>query len=109
MAYFSFPLAHIPANNKISDTFQVELEGNEYEMTIKWQEYNQAWYLDVSGLSNDIEINGIKVVGEIDLLKSYGYGNTLGSLFMVDYTGRKQNADYAGLGDRFRLIYRSLQ
>lgn len=84
--------------------FQVEIEDETVELRVRWNLVEQAWYLDITGVSFTLELLGLKLVGGVDLLKPYAVVE-LGGLFIIDSEEKNQDPDFDGLGDRYRLIY----
>ena len=84
--------------------FTVEIEDQTVKMDVRWNLADTAWYLDITGLTFDLELKGLKMVGGVDLLKPHAV-TELGGLFMVDVEDKNQDPDYDLLGDRYRLIY----
>lgn len=84
------------------------LDGAVYRLTIKWLPNTEKWYLDIKGLSNDVDIKGIALLPGKDLLKPFGWGNILGELWVVDGENKDENPDYEGMGVRWNLVYTPL-
>lgn len=54
-------------------TLQITLVGTQYQLTVRWNDANQAWTLDIADSSSNPIISGIPMVTGSDLLAPYGY------------------------------------
>jgi len=81
------------------------LDGEQYSITVRWNTTTEKWYMDLSGLNNSVDIKGIALLPGKDLLKPFGWGNILGSLWVVDGMGKNDNPNYADMGSRWTLVY----
>lgn len=84
------------------------LDGNSYKLKVRWNTYTEKWYLDIKGLTNDVEINGIALLGGKDLLAPYGY-RELGQLWIVDNQHADADPNYDDIGGRFTLEYTPIE
>jgi hypothetical protein len=84
--------------------FSVELEDELYQMSIHWNETDSAWYLDLAGLSNDVDYKGIKLVTGPNLLKPYAILE-LGALYIIDGDEEGLDPDYDEMGSRYQMYY----
>ena len=84
-----------------------DLDGSTYILTINWNTYTEKWYLNLKGVSNDVEINGMALLPGKDLLAPYGY-LVLGQLWVIDNSNANDNPDYDGFGTRWTLEYTPL-
>jgi hypothetical protein len=85
----------------------VTLDGRVYTIRIKWNITTQKWYMDLINLEYRIYIRSVALLPGKDLSKPYGY-SSLGSLYLIDGSGSKQDPTYEGLGDRWYLEYTSI-
>jgi hypothetical protein len=83
------------------------LDGNNYSLQFSWNLETEKWYLNLKGLSNDIEINGIAMLPGKDLLAPYGY-RELGQLWVVDNSGANEDPNYDDFGSRWELQYTTI-
>lgn len=97
-------MKHLPLFATNYYDYYTTLEGNSYHITIKWNSTDEAWYLDLIGVSNDVAFQGIKLVGGIDLLEPYRILE-LGQLYIVDMQSENQDPNFEDVGDRYRLCY----
>lgn len=81
-----------------------ELDGNVYKLKLRWNMHTEIWYLDLTGLTNDVDIKGIALLPGKDLLASHGYYQ-LGQLWVIDNQGANENPNYDDIGTRFTLEY----
>jgi hypothetical protein len=85
----------------------VTLAGNVYKFTYRWIETDteSAWYLDLAGLTNtSFSLNGIKLVGGVDLLEPYGVLD-LNELWLVDTSGQNRDPGFENISTEFVLYY----
>lgn len=86
-------------------SFTRVLDGNNYQINVRWNVYTSKWYMDLIGLNNDVDIRGcIALVGGKDLLAKYGY-NELGQLWVVDNSGAGEDPNFDDIGSRFTVEY----
>jgi len=84
------------------------LDGNTYLLTVRWNTYNLKWYMDITGLTNTVDINGIALLPGFDLFEKYGYSE-LGSLNVVDNSGANEDPNFDDMGGRFTVEYTPLE
>ena len=96
----------IPTVPNAAYTLNVELDSNKYELRFRWNVTSQAWYLDITGLTNSVEKLGLKLVTNYDVLSPFGLPD-LGSLTLIDVTGENREADFDNFSSEldFKLIY----
>lgn len=80
------------------------LDGNAYLMRFYWNINTSKWYMNIKGLSNSVEINGIALIAGKDLLSNFGYYE-LGQLRVIDNSGSNEDPDYTEFGSRWTLEY----
>jgi len=83
------------------------LDGNTYRLTIRWNTNTQKWYMDIKGITNTIERDGIALLPGKDLLYQFGYSE-LGELWVIDNSGAGENPNFDDMGGRFTLEYTPL-
>jgi hypothetical protein len=93
----------IPVTND-PQTFNVELDGNTYTFKMRWNITDGAWYTNITGVTNDVIINGLKLVTGPDLLLPYAV-TELGSLYVTDTNGTELDPDFDNWGDDYLLVY----
>lgn len=87
--------------------FTSVLEGETYRLTVRYNSVYAAWYLDILGLSNEVDLKGITLLGGIDLLEGLTVLE-LGKLFIYDQEGKETEPDRDSLGNRHILLYLTL-
>lgn len=83
------------------------LDGNTYRFTISWNLETEKWYMDLKGLNNTVEVNGIALLPGKNLLAPYGFYQ-LGELWVIDNSGANEDPDYDQFGSRWTLEYTPL-
>jgi hypothetical protein len=82
------------------------LDGNQYDVWVRWNRTIEAWYMDLTQLSDaTISIKGMALLPGKELLSPYGYGHILGELWVEDTAGSDDDPTYEGMGDRWRVRY----
>ncbi len=84
--------------------FNSILEELNIQFYVRWNIVDLAWYMDLDIVETETKVNGIKLVGGVDLLKQYAV-TELGKMFMVDTEEKFANPDFDLIGDRYKLIY----
>jgi hypothetical protein len=99
----------VPINLRVRPYYRgtKTLDSNNYNLYIHWNTNTEKWYLDLEGITNEVAIRGIALLGGKDLLAPFGY-NELGSLWVVDNSGKNEDPNYADIGTRFTLEYTPL-
>jgi hypothetical protein len=97
---FLIPLQ--PANQ----VFTLTLAGVQYQFTVKWNDANQAWTLDIADATgaNPI-ISGIPIVTGADLLAPYGYLNFGGQLIAQTTNDTNAVPTLANLGSAGNVYF----
>lgn len=80
------------------------LDGASYLFTIKWNGSTKKWYMDIKGLSNDVDIKGKAIMCGVDLLRAHGYFE-LGELWCIDNSDADEDPTYDDFGTRWTLEY----
>lgn len=84
--------------------FQITINDNIYQLTIRWNETDQGWYMDLLGIENDEDIKGIKLVTGPNLLKPYAILD-LGALYVLDGEEKGEDPTFDEMGSRWSLIH----
>jgi hypothetical protein len=84
------------------------LDGVKYAIQIHWNTYTEKWYMNIKGLSNDVDIKGIALLPGRDLFAPYGYSAQLGELWVTDNTSGDENPNFDDMGTRWTLEYTPL-
>jgi hypothetical protein len=89
-----------------SYNYQVTLDINLYRFSFKWSVPELAWYLTIEGITDTtVNVNGIKLVGGVDLLEPFGLLD-LGELWCVDMTTQRRDPEFDNVATDFLLYYR---
>jgi hypothetical protein len=96
-------LIPLQANNQV---ITATLAGTQYQLTIRWNDANQAWTLDIADStgSNQI-ISGIPLVTGGDLLAPYAYLNLGGQLIVQTANNTDAVPTLANLGSTGNLYF----
>jgi len=87
--------------------FQVALDGQVVDITLKWNVTASTWYMDLKGMTFDGQVRGVAVVGGCNLLAPYAI-TEIGGMYMIDLTGANTDPDFDNFGGRFALMYAGL-
>ena len=80
------------------------LDGNTYEMLIKWNTFTEVWYMNIKGKNNTVDIKGIALLPGKDLFERYGEYQ-LGNLWVIDNSGKNEDPTFDEFGSRWTLEY----
>ena len=83
------------------------LDGNTYQLTVHYNTFQNVWHLDLTGITNSVDIRAMAILPGKDLLARYGEVE-LGSLWLIDNSGANSNPNYVDIGGRFTLEYTPL-
>jgi hypothetical protein len=97
-------ILEIPLTNDPFKTFQIELDGNDYQFKIRWNDTDQSWFLDLVGVTNGIALYGLKLISGVNILGPHGFAS-LGELYIADFEDRQTDPTLDDLGDRYKLLY----
>ena len=82
------------------------LDGNQYDVWIRWNGTTKKWYMDLTSMSDTtVSIKPLVLLQGRELLVEHGYGHILGELWVEDTSGTTDDPTYEGMGDRWRLRY----
>jgi hypothetical protein len=88
-----------------NQVIQVTLAGVLYQFTIRWNDANQAWTLDIADSNGNAIISGIPLVTGGDLLAPYGYLNFGGQLIVQTANDTNAVPTLANLGSAGNLYF----
>jgi len=94
----------IPLTPNPDYSFQIDIEDQTVELSIRWNLVDQCWYMDIFGVTFDLDLKGLKLVGGVNLLKPHAVLE-LGGLYILDAEEKAQDPDFDLIGDRYILIY----
>ena len=95
----------IPLQPATAQTFQVQLAGVSYNMTLKWNDPNNTWVLDIYDLTKAPMVTGVPLVAGVDLLAPYAYMNFGGKLIVNNDSSNPAPASFASLGVSTHLYF----
>lgn len=101
-------ILEIPLTTDPSSDFSIELDGEDYQISLRWNGTDQAWYFDLVGITIDIVLLGLKMISGVNLLGPHGFAQ-LGELYVADFEDKQTDPDQEGLGDRYKLLYIPLE
>lgn len=86
--------------------FTTELDGKSYTFVMKWNEREEAWYMDLYDSTNTLVIASRKIVIGWPLTNRY-QDETLppGTLIAVDTSNANQDPGLEDLGERVEIWY----
>jgi hypothetical protein len=91
----------IPAYTQIT-----ELDGTAYTFTFRFNARSDRWYVSISNSSNEILIQGVKIVIEGDLTSRFQNDELPpGMLMALDNSSRGQDPDRFNFGNDVSLFY----
>jgi hypothetical protein len=85
-------------------TFTTTLDSAVYRFSVKWNATAEAWFLNLSGLTNEVVVNGIRLVSGVNLLKPFAI-RQLGAIYMIDRQNKNTDPNLVDLGTRYCLKY----
>ena len=88
-----------------NQTLQITLAGVLYTLTVRWNDQNQAWTLDIADANQNPIVSGIAVVTGQDLLAPYGYLNFGGQLIAQTTNDTDAVPTLANLGSAGNLYF----
>lgn len=90
----------IPVRRDVFD-YTIEPEGLGVTMRFNYNARMESWIMDVPG-----EVEGIRVVGGVDLLGKFKHKNVpQGRLYIYDLDKKNREPTKANFGDRIILLY----
>ena len=94
----------IPIYSNAAYTYWISIEEKSYQMTVHWNDYETAFFMDLLGYDNDVDVKGIKLVSGANLLKPYAISD-LGAMYLLDTTGQGEDPTFNSLENNFALYY----
>jgi hypothetical protein len=88
-----------------NQTIQITMAGTLYGLTVRWNEMNQAWTLDLDDQRGNAIVAGIPLVTGVDLLAPYGYLNIRGQLIAQTTNDTTAVPTMANLGTTGNLYF----
>lgn len=101
---FQIPLPNPPIYNL---TFQVELDGTTYSLTLYWNPRDESWYITIADSSNSpiLSCQRCVVAYPIGLNQAYNTSLPPGSLQFQDTSGQGLDPGQTDMGARVILLY----
>jgi hypothetical protein len=94
----------LPVTNDFWYQFEVDLDGNTYQLSFSWNFTDSAWYMDLVGLTNTVDFTEIKITSGVDILSPFAIIE-LGQLFAIDLDNESLDPNQNDFGDRYQLLY----
>jgi hypothetical protein len=88
-----------------NQTFGITMAGVQYQLTVRWNDPNQAWTLDIADSNNNPIISGIPLVTGQDLLAPYKYLGIDGQLIVQTTNNTNEVPTLANLGSTGNLYF----
>lgn len=85
--------------------FLVTLAGMTYQLTVRWNDANQAWTLDIATSSGNPIVSGIPLVTGTDLLAPFAYLGIGGQLIVQTTNDTDAIPTLANLGTAGLLYF----
>lgn len=99
MSRFEIPLISMPQK------FSISLAGVSYNMTVRWNQPGECWFLDIADV-DDIEIvSGVALVTGVNLLEQYNYLNIGGELVVITDFNASDPPTSSNLGSQSHLYF----
>jgi len=88
-----------------NQVFVISLAGVQYQMTVKWNDANQAWTLDIANVNGTAIVSGIPIITGTDLLAPFAYLNFGGQLIVQTTNDTDAVPTLANLGSAGNLFF----
>ena len=88
-----------------AQTFQINLAGTLYQLTLRYNAVHGSWMLDISTTDQQLIVGGIPLVTGVDLLEQYEYLGIKGQLFVQSTGDVMAIPGYNDLGGSGRLFF----
>lgn len=99
---------YLKSGEDVDVTYTVVLEGNTYDLRLKWIDRDESWQAYIGTTGEDPSAS-FKITNGFDLLRPYKYmdGVPDGSLYAIDLVAIWGRIDYDnfGIDKRYRLVY----
>lgn len=86
-------------------TLSITLAGVQYNLTVKWNDQNASWVVDMADINNDPIVSGIPLVTGEDLLGQLGYLELGGSLYAQTDNDTNAVPTFDNLGTQGHLYF----
>lgn len=86
-------------------TLQVALAGTTYTLTVKWNDQNQSWTVDIADAAGNNLVTGIPMVTGADLLGQFDYLGISGALVAQSDFNPSAVPTFANLGSTGHLYF----
>ena len=94
----------IPTEPDNWQEFEIDLDQETVKFEIRWNETDSAWYMDVTGVTFTLDLNGIKIAGGSRLIEPYAV-REIGDIMLFDLEGKGVDPDFDNFGTRYVLVY----
>lgn len=94
----------IPLQNT-NQQIQITLAGVLYTLTVRWNEMNEAWTVDIADANSNPIVSGIPLVTGVDLLAPFGYLNFGGQLIAQTTNDANAVPTFDNLGSTGNLYF----
>lgn len=95
----------LPTTNQPYTEYQTTLDNEVYTITTRWNEIDEAWYMDIVGVTNGVTYLGLKIIGGVDIIGPFAILE-MGSMYLIDLEEKYEDPDFDSFGDRYRILYR---
>lgn len=102
----TFYIYLIPLVN-IAQTFQINLAGLDYTLTVKWNDIGQTWIMDIADGSQNMLAAGLPFVTGADILEGLQYLGIDGSLFIYTNGQEYEVPTLTNLGSGSNLYFQT--
>jgi hypothetical protein len=99
MTAFLVPLLPTP------QTLTISLAGVRYQLTVRWNQINKSWVIDIADNSGNPILTGIPMVTGADLLEQFGYLGFGGKLVAETSSDLFAVPTFANLGNDGQLYF----
>ena len=86
-------------------TLAITLAGVQYKLTVRWNNINQSWVIDVADSNGNKILSGIPMVTGADLLEQFGYLDFGGELIVQTDNDPDAVPMFTNLGDTGHLYF----
>lgn len=95
-------MLEIPLNNAYSQEFSIVIEGTKYILNVYANSREQKWYLTILNSSKIPLVEGVALVGGVDLTQQYNI--PIKNIFMINTETPSQDPSLFGLGTISKLV-----
>lgn len=82
-------------------SYTVSLEGQAYTITIRWNNRDQSWFMDLVGDDNTPLLNGVKIIPDFPITQDYPIDGLSGFFYLES----KSDIDSAQYINSPRLLH----